>query len=67
MGIEKVRTELFAFQTESQSAYKAVAKTYTESEKCSLGAINILHLAATTVTVERDSPYKELIKRRLPK
>lgn len=63
-GVEKIRTELFAFQVESASAYKAVANTYTESEKCSLSEIHLLRLAVTTVTVERNSPYKELFKRR---
>lgn len=64
VGVEKIRTELFAFQVESASAYKAVAQTYTESEKCSLSEIHLLRLAVTTVTVERNSPYKELVKRR---
>lgn len=63
-GVEKIRSELFAFQVESASAYKAVANTYTESEKCSLCEIHLLRLAVTTVTVERNSPYKELFKRR---
>lgn len=64
LGVEKIRTELFAFQVEAASAYKAVAQTYTESEKCSLSEIHVLRLAVTTVTVERNSPYKELVKRR---
>lgn len=63
-GVEKIRTELFAFQVEAASAYKAVAQTFTESEKCSLSEIHVLRLAVTTVTVERNSPYKELVKRR---
>lgn len=64
LGVEKIRTQLFAFQVEAASAYKAVAQTYTESEKCSLSEIHVLRLAVTTVTVERNSPYKELVKRR---
>lgn len=64
LGIEKMRTQLFAFQVETASAYKAVAKTYTESEKCSLSEIHLLRLAVTTVTVERNSPYKELFRQR---
>lgn len=64
VGVERIRTELFAFQVESASAYKAVAETYTEDEKCSLSEIHVLRLAITTVTVERNSPYKELLKRR---
>lgn len=64
VGVEKIRTQLFAFQVESASAYKAIAETYTEDEKCGLSEIHVLRLAITTVTVERNSPYKELFKRR---
>lgn len=64
VGVEKIRTQLFAFQVESASAYKAIAETYTEDEKCGLSEIHALRLAITTVTVERNSPYKELFKRR---
>lgn len=64
VGVEKIRTEMFAFQVESPAAYKAVANTYTESEKCSLTEIHLLRLAVTTMTVERNNPYKELFKRR---
>lgn len=63
-GVERIRTELYAFQVESASAYKAIAETYTEDEKCGLSEIHALRLAITTVTVERNSPYKELFKRR---
>lgn len=63
-GVEKIRTELFACQLESPSAYKAIANTFTESEKCGLTEIHLLRLAVTTVMVERNSPYKELFKRR---
>lgn len=64
VGVERIRTELFAFQVESVSAYKAVARTFTESEKCSLSELHVLRLAVTTVSVERNSPYKELVRRR---
>lgn len=64
LGIEKVRTELFAFLVESVSAYKLISQKYTESEKCSLGEIQLLKLPMTTVTVERNSGYKELFKQR---
>lgn len=64
LGVEKVRTELFAFQVEAASAYKAVAETFTEDEKCSLSEMTVLRLGITSVTVERHSPYKELVKRR---
>lgn len=64
LGIEKVRTELFAFLLESVSAYKIIASKYTENEKCSLGEIQLLKLPITTMTVERNSGYKEMFKQR---
>lgn len=63
-GIERVRTELFAYQVDSASAYKAISRTFTESEKCSLSELQLIILPMTTVTVERNSGYKELIKQR---
>lgn len=64
-GIERVRTDLFALQVESTTAYKAIARSFTESEKCSLSEIHLLRLPVTTMTVLRNSPYKEIFKRRL--
>lgn len=64
MAINKVRTELFAFLVDSPSAYSAISNTYTESEKCRLSEINVLHLPMNTITVARNSVYKELIKQR---
>lgn len=62
IGVERVRTELFAFQVDSPSAYKAIRKTYTEAEKCSLSEIQWMILPTTTILVERNSGYKELIR-----
>lgn len=63
-GIERVRTDLFAYQVDSASAYKAISRTFTESEKCSLSELQLIVLPMTTITVERNSGYKELIKQR---
>lgn len=63
-GVEQVRTQLFALQVEAPAAYKDIARTYTESEKCSLSEIHLLRLSVTTLSVERNSPYKEIFKRR---
>lgn len=63
-GIERMRTQLFAYQIDSASAYKAISQTFTESEKCSLSELQIILLPMTTITVERNSAYKELIKQR---
>lgn len=64
VAIERVRVDLFAFLIDTPSAYKAISRTYTESEKCSLSEIHVLRLPMLTVPVERNSPYKELFKQR---
>lgn len=64
IGVERVRTELFAFQVDSPSAYKAISRTFTESEKCSLSELQMIILPRTTILVERNSGYKELIRQR---
>lgn len=64
VGIERMRTELLAFQVDSPSAYKAISKTFTESEKCSLSELQMIVLPMTTILLERNSGYKELIRQR---
>lgn len=63
-GIEKVRTEFYAFLLDSQSAYKAISKTYTDVEKCGITEFQIIVLPKSTITVEKNSGFKELIKQR---
>lgn len=64
IAMHKVRTELFAFLVDSPSAYSAISNTYTESEKCRLSEIQVLHLPMNTITMAQNSVYKELIKQR---
>lgn len=64
VGIEKVRTELFAFQVDSPAGYNAISKTFTETEKCGLSEIQMIVLPRTTFLVERNSGYKELISQK---
>lgn len=61
-GVEQVRTEFLAYQLEEKPAYKAISRTYTENEKCSLSEIEIISMPTTTITVERNFPYKELYR-----
>lgn len=63
-GIERIRTEMLAFQVETKAAYKAIGRTFTESEKCSLSEIQLVELPMTTILLERNSPYKELYRQR---
>lgn len=64
VGIEKLRTQLFGFQVDSASAYKAISRTFTEYEKCSLSELQLIKLPMTTIAVERHSGYKELFTQR---
>ncbi|XP_055300052.1 glutamate receptor ionotropic, kainate 2-like [Sitodiplosis mosellana] len=65
VGIERVRTELFAFQVDSPSAYRAISETFAESEKCGIKEIQMIVLPTTTILVERNSGYNELIRQRI--
>lgn len=64
IGIERLRTELLAFSVETKAAYKAISRTFTESEKCSLSELRLVELPMTTMSVERNSPLKELFSQR---
>lgn len=64
VGIEKVRTEFFAFLLDSQSAYKAIHHTYTDVEKCGIKEFQLIVLPTSTIAVERNSGYKELVKQK---
>lgn len=63
-GVERIRTELFAYQVENKAAYKAISRTFSDHEKCSLSELHLLKLPMKTVTVERNFPYIELFKQR---
>lgn len=64
IGMNRVRTDLFAFLIDAPSAYHAIAKMYTETEKCRLSEIKVFPISMNTITVARNSGYKELIKQR---
>lgn len=63
-GVERMRTELLAFHVETKAAYKAIGRTFTESEKCSLSELHLVELPMTTILLEKRSPYKELYRQR---
>lgn len=64
IGIQRMRKELIAFQIDGPTAYKAISLTFTEAEKCSLSELQMFNLPLTTIPVERNSGYKELIRQR---
>lgn len=63
-GVERLRTEMLAFQVETKAAYKAIAKTFTAPEKCSLSELNLVELPMTSILVEKNSALKELYRQR---
>ncbi|XP_055325383.1 glutamate receptor ionotropic, kainate 2-like [Sitodiplosis mosellana] len=65
IGIGKVRASLFAFLVDTPSAYNVIQRTYSELEKCRLSEIKVFPLPMNTITVARNSAYKELIKQRI--
>lgn len=64
IGVDRVRRELFAFQVEAATGYKLISETFTDDEKCSLSEIDIMHVPRLTITIARNSPYKELFRQR---
>ncbi|XP_050500153.1 glutamate receptor 1-like [Diabrotica virgifera virgifera] len=61
-GMERVRKEFFAFQTDPSVAYGIVKKTYQESEKCDLRQVRLLQTGTPHITMRKHSPYKEIVK-----
>lgn len=53
---------LFAFHVETALAYKAVQETFEENEKCSLKEIDFLNQIDPWMAIQKNSPYKEVIK-----
>ncbi|XP_050669770.1 glutamate receptor ionotropic, kainate 4-like [Leptidea sinapis] len=64
-GIERVRTQLFAYQVEQSSGYDVISRTYTESEKCGLKEIQAFKLPMVAVPIRRHSGYRDLFAVRL--
>ncbi|THK32889.1 glutamate receptor U1 [Diachasma alloeum] len=61
-GVEKVRTELFAFHTDLVMGYDVVKSTYEEDEKCGFEEIDYLYVSDPTFIIQRQSPYAEIFR-----
>lgn len=61
-GIRRVRNEFFAFHIEFSPAYKLIEETFYEHEKCGMKEIDYLRIWAPWFVLQKNSPYKELIK-----
>ncbi|CAK1601443.1 unnamed protein product [Parnassius mnemosyne] len=64
-GVERLRTELFAFQVEQGAGYDIISKTFTEHEKCGLKEIQAFKLPMVAVPIRRHSGYRDLLASRL--
>ncbi|KAK9879944.1 hypothetical protein WA026_008454 [Henosepilachna vigintioctopunctata] len=61
-GMEKMRTEFFAFHTELASAYKVVSDTFQESEKCKFREISYINIVEPYITATKNHSYKDIMK-----
>lgn len=64
IGLEKMRTELIGFIVKAPLAYQVISQRFTETEKCRLSELSLLHSPINTITVRKSFKYKELIKQR---
>ncbi|KYB29515.1 hypothetical protein TcasGA2_TC032001 [Tribolium castaneum] len=62
MGIEKMKDEFFAFHVETTAGYKQIMDTFQEHEKCGLIEIDYLNVLYPSITIRKNSPYKEIVK-----
>ncbi|XP_024081270.1 uncharacterized protein LOC106673514, partial [Cimex lectularius] len=64
-GVEKVRTERFAFCTDDHAVYWEVSRKFSDSEKCEITEIETINPFPVCLTVEKNSSYKELFNQGL--
>lgn len=63
--MKHVRRGLYAFQSDTGSAYDYISSTYTEAEKCGLAEIELYQLPRQAQTVRRKSPIRDVFAIRL--
>lgn len=63
VGMEKVRTGLFAYQVELQAGYQIISDTFNEPEKCGLKELEAFQLPIIAIPTRKNFPYKELFRR----
>lgn len=61
-GVEKFRSGFFTFHMEIGTGYRLVKNTFFEHEKCNLIEINFIKMSDPWLAIEKNSPYKEMIK-----
>uniref|UniRef100_A0A1I8NZ03 Uncharacterized protein n=1 Tax=Stomoxys calcitrans TaxID=35570 RepID=A0A1I8NZ03_STOCA len=65
IGMEKIRTGLFAYQVELQTGYQIISDTFSEPEKCGLKELEPFQLPIAGIPTRKNFPYKELFRRQL--
>lgn len=62
-GVQRIRSETFAFHSAWPYVYKIIQETFQEEEKCGLAEIDYLkQLAYPLLPIQKQSPYAEIIK-----
>lgn len=61
-GIQRLRSEFFAFHTEEGIGYKHIQRTFLESEKCGLMMIDYLRIGYPYYAIPKNTAYREMVK-----
>lgn len=61
-GVQRIRTEIFAFFGPATPIYRRIHETYQEKEKCDLTEIDYLKLPYPLLALPKQSPYLEIVK-----
>lgn len=61
-GVSRLREGMFAFHSETSSAYAEIERTFYEHEKCGLVEIKFFIMSDTWCVIKKRSPYKEILK-----
>lgn len=64
IGMERVRTQLYAFQVEEQAGYQIISDTFNEPEKCGLMELEPFQLPMASIPVKKGFSYRELFRQR---
>nr|AXY83433.1 putative ionotropic receptor 2 [Conopomorpha sinensis] len=59
-GVERLRTEFFAYQVEQAAGYDVITKTFTEQEKCMLTEIEAFRLPTVAVPIKKNSGFRDI-------
>lgn len=61
-GISRMRQGMFAFHVATGQGYDEVERTFFENEKCGLVEISFLGNVDTWTVIQKQSPFKEILK-----